>query len=380
MNKPTASGLERAMRCGASLKLPVIRTTSDAADRGVWRHRFLERVGQVGAAAALAEVPAEHRDACAALPLDDLPTHLAAEVALAFDVATGKGRIVGRGLNRMYGPLGPMELAGTADAIGEADDGSLLVLDWKSAGYKGRAADSVQLRFLALAAARAYGADNVRVEIVRLGDGGEVSRSWHDYDALDLDAFAAELRDWFAKAGQDDRPVEGAHCTYCPSWQACDAKTGLLRLAASGGDIAAPFMGGLSHATVGRAYVLAENLRAMARELDKRVAAALDELGPCETGRGTIVRKALVEGNEKLDGEAVVRVLSDRYGPDVVGACTEVTATKKKLGEGLRKYLGRGGAQAERDVLDKVRQMGGASRSTSERVVEIDPAKERGVA
>jgi hypothetical protein len=376
VRKPTASNLERGLKCAASLHLPIIESTSEAADRGIWRHAFLARIREVGAEAALAEVPKEHRDACAALPIDELPVDLMAEVALAFDVASSKGRVVGSNLGRDYGELGPMELVGSADVIGLSDD-RVLVIDWKSAGHKGRASDSVQLKFLALAACRAYDRDAATVEIVKLGDGGEVHRSRHDYNAFDLDMFAEELRAWFAKAGKDKTPVEGSHCTYCKSWQFCDAKTGLIRMAATGQDIAGPFMGGLSRSTVGAAFVLAENLRSMARELEKRVAAAVEELGPCETGRGTTIQKALVEGNETLDGDVVFKTVAGRYGQAVADQAVRRTATKVSIKAAL-KAAGLKVTQAEREVLDEVRANGGTKRTMSERLVEVEEKRRAG--
>ncbi len=375
MNRVTASGLKRAMACGASLHLPIVRDEpSPAAERGTWRGVFLKRVGQVGAEAALAEVPAEHRDACAALPLDELPeTGLLAEVALAFNVATGEARVIGIDVDRQYGELAPMELAGAADVIGidRATDRAL-VLDWKSAGYKERASDSLQLRFLALAAMRAYAVSAVRVEVVRLGDGGEVSRSWHDYDALDLDAFALELRDWFAKAGSDRTPSPGSHCTYCKSFSFCPAQTAIITKAERGEDVAHPFLqGGLSRNTVGAAYVLSEQLKTIAKELDRRIYGAMQELKEAETPRGTTLRMVVRDGNEKIDGMAAAALLAEMFGASAVTACAEVSVTKTALGAGLRKLHGKQGAANERAFLAALRERGGVTRKPSERLEEV---------
>lgn len=365
------------MRCSNSLHLPVVRSTSGAADRGTWRHHFLARVGKVGAEAALLELPEEHRDACAALPIDELPVNLLAEVAYAWDVSSNSVRVIGMNVDRAYGTLGPFEIPGTADVVGvdQASD-QAFVLDWKSQGYRGHARDSLQLRFLALCAQAQYGVGSVRVEIAALGDGGEVRRSWHVYDELDLAAFASELREWFVGASIAERASsEGAWCRNCPSFQSCPAKVALLHAAAGGGDLTAPFMGGLSRSSVGAAYVLSENLRSMARELDRRIAAAVEELGPCETPRGTVIKRALVEGNERLDGDTVWQTVEAMAGRDVADAAVERSATKKKLGEALRAKFGRGGAAKEREVLDAVRKAGGSKRTTSERMVEVDESR-----
>lgn len=377
MIKPTASGLERAMRCGASLRLPVIESTSAAAEAGAARHAFLARVRVVGRDAALAEVPEEHRAICAALPVDELPTDLACEVAYAYDVAADSCREIGRNVGRNYGVLAPMELAGTADVVGVAED-RVYVADYKSAGYRGRAADSMQLRFLALAAATYHSVPAARVEIIRLTDDGGVSRSWHDYDELDLDAFAHELREWFARAGQGG-PVEGPWCHGCKSALHCPAKVGLIQLAAGGQDIAAPFMGGLSRGSVGKAYQLAESLKGLTRELERRIFAAVEELGPCPMPDGRELRMVIGEGRETLDGDVAHRVLTGMLGREAADQAVEMRATK----EGIRRALKGKVASVEpalREVVDRVRQEGGARRSTPAPKVEAVDASRKGAA
>lgn len=373
----TASGLERALRCWGSRHLPTISSTSGAAERGTWRHAFLARVQVVGADAALAEVPDEHRDACAALPLDELPTDLTAELAFGYDVASGKARIIGVNLERNYGVLGDAEVAGAADVVG-LGDGRLLVLDWKSIGHRARARDSVQLRFLALAASRVYGVETVRVEIVRLGDGGEVYRDWHVYEALDHDMFAAELRAWRAVLPDDhagDDFHEGPWCDRCPSFAYCPAKTLLALEVAEGRVLDTPVATmPLSPERAGIVWQRAKLARKMIDHIERACMATLEEHGSLPLPDGKSLVRRTVPGNEKLDGEVVYQVVVEKHGADVARAAVEMTATKAGLKGALRPLGTQRGqlTRLEGEVLEEVRKRGGASRGTRVALEEVD--------
>lgn len=381
----TASGIERVSACPASAALPQANSTSEPAERGIAIHQFLATAKSMGREKALAAVPEAWRGVCEAIDLDSLPTMLLGEASYAYDPVTGKARFLGAGLNRDYSKAAPGEMCGTADVVGVAEGPTAFVADYKTGwGDVTAAANNPQLRFLALCASLAYpGIDEVVVEVIRIRDDGSAYRDTATLDALDLAQIAGEVgrlpsavelvRATIA-AGATPNVSEGPWCKYCPAWAACPAKTGLLRMVAGGGDVAAPFMSGLSRSTVGAAHVLAENLRALARELEKRVAGAIDELGPCETPRGTVLQKALVEGNEQLEGDAVWSAVARRYGGAVADQAVERKATKTKLKAAL-KAAGAIVAQAEREVLEEVRAAGGAKRTTSERLVELDPSK-----
>lgn len=370
----TASGLERALRCGASLHLPVVRSSSAAADRGTWRHAFLARVGQVGADVALTEVPEEHRPACEALPIDELPTGLTAEVAFAYDTATDRGRIIGVNLDRNYGELAPGEVAGAADVVGLAG-GTALVLDWKSVGYRQHARDSVQLRFLALAAARVYQVETVRVEIVRLGDDGEAWRSWHVYDTLDLDIFAAELRAWAAGAAEGREFHEGEWCSHCPSFSYCPAKTMLALQIAEGRVLEGPDTNiPLSPERAGVVWTRLRTARQLLAHVERAMMATLEEHGflPLPGGK-SLVRKT-VPGNEKLSGDVVYDVLVEKHGADVARAAVGMVATKVGLKDALRPLGTKRGqlSRMEAEVLEEVRKRNGSQRGTRVELQEIE--------
>jgi hypothetical protein len=344
------------------------------------RHAFLARIGEVGSEAALLEVPEEHRDACAALPLDDMSlaiaTGLAAEVAFAYDVARGTAREIGRDIGRAYGELGTHELAGTADVIG-LDAERVLVIDWKSIGSRDRARDSIQLRLLALAASRAYGRSLATVEIVKLGDGGEVYRSRHEYDELDLDTFALELRAWHEGAAAGGDLSEGSWCDRCPSYSHCPAKSALAVQLAAGEAMSIESMLPLTPERAGIAWSKLRSARTLLAHIERAVVATLDENGgslPLPGGRE--LRRVAKPGVERLDGAVVHQAVAELYGREVADRAVEMAASKASIKRAIGPLDTKRGAlvKAETAVLDKVRAAGGASRKPTSSIEECEAA------
>jgi hypothetical protein len=143
------------------------------------------------------------------------------EVAFAYDPATGSARTLGRG-REAYVNAGPTEITGTVDAIYQ-DGTQITIADWKTGRQSGlqSAEENAQLRFYALCAARAYGAESVRVLVVRVGEGG-TQHSEAVLDDFDLAAFEDEFRARLKTIPQA-RPQNGHHCTYCPAVSVCPA-------------------------------------------------------------------------------------------------------------------------------------------------------------
>src|SRR5690606_5564131 len=115
-------------------------------------------------------VPEKYRDLCEAIDFERLPQGLAAEVAIAIDVQTGKARELGRGNGRCYETVRETEIPMTLDLLGANDD-AVMVGDYKS-GYSDvpPAVENGQLRTNAVAAARLIGRDTAVVEIIRIKD------------------------------------------------------------------------------------------------------------------------------------------------------------------------------------------------------------------
>lgn len=375
MTRLTASEMERASRCPASVTLPRLDAHTEAAERGTEIHAFLERIPAMGREASLALVPDAWREVCEAIDVERLPTNLAAEVALAYDVAADTGREIGRGLRRDYSSAGANEIVGTADVVGLSQD-AVLVSDWKTGRTDTQpAALSLQLRTLALAAARAYGRDIVHVEKIRIRENGYAWRDRAVFDVFDLDEIAAEVRGIYSTVAGADPPLRpGSWCRHCPAFAACPAQTALLRRVVDGSEIDdVERMLPLSPEVARVAY---ERWQAM-KHLMKRIEAALHAYAkehPIPLGGHRVFGELVTEGNEKIDGEVAWTVLADRHGPVVANAAVTKSATKASIREALRASLTepRALARTEREVLSRIRDLGGASKPLTSKVTEYE--------
>jgi hypothetical protein len=211
-----------------------MRSTSEYATRGTEVHAFIMRAHEVGRDAALAEIPEEepHRELCAALPLDELPTGGDREVALAWNYETDRARMLPRADARDYAAARSTEFVGTADYLGRDGEGGVIVIDWKTGHrYLGPAKQSRQLRMLALAGARLVGFEAARVAYFFLRDDGTYGVSWATFDVMDLAEIADEMRglaETLNAAEGDSLDVhEGEHCDFCPAFNSCPAKMNL---------------------------------------------------------------------------------------------------------------------------------------------------------
>ena len=372
MRMPTASSLGRAMRCGASLCLPVVDTTTGHSEAGTWRHRYLELVSKIGHEAALQELPEQYRAAMAGFSTEGLPLNLSAEVAMAWDIRESCSRFIGNGLSRGYGPLSEYEVAGTADAIGSTAD-AVHVVDWKGPGHR-RGDAYHQLRFLALAAARLADLHKAVVHVIRIDDAGEVSRYSEELDELDLDAFAAELFRWRVGLKEDGGPHEGVWCERCPSFQFCPAKARLAVQVATGdmlGDMST--MPPLTPERAGAAWTKLREAKVFLRRIEAACMAALAENGDrLPLPDGSELRRVACEGNEVLDGAAVFDAVAEMFGPGVAVKAVEMRATKAGIKRAVKETRPPGKvAEAERAVLERVRANGGTSRKQTTELVEV---------
>jgi hypothetical protein len=243
---PTASRLHRASICAASAVLPRIEEAAGrAAERGKAVHQFLATVGTLGVEPALAAIPKEWHQDCRLIDLDSLPqvdpTAWAHEVALVYNVHTGRAREVGRNLERSYPPLAPGEIAGTADVVALTED-AVVVADWKTGWSKvPGAAVNMQARFYALAACRAYKRERAVVAIVRLDSEGHARWDRAEFDEFDMAGIEQDLADLVARIGAEyervargerARVVYGDHCSFCTAMKDCPAVGQFLTRAA----------------------------------------------------------------------------------------------------------------------------------------------------
>lgn len=386
--KLSGSSLGRAVACPPSALLPHVDVILEAGTRGTVIHEYLASVPVLGREAALENVPEDYQSAAQAVRVDVLPVKdpgaWSAELAFAYDPATDTARELGRGLSRRYaGHIRAGEIPGTADVVGLTED-AVVVLDWKTGrlARKERAADSYQLRFYALAAARAFKRSKAIVALVHIDEDGEPWWDMAELDALDLDATAAEIRMLLARLddeasamalGETPRLVEGSHCKYCPALPHCPAKA-KLAVALGTGMVDLPTITAENAPHVLEALELAESLLKHIRESVKEYA----RLQPIALANGEVFGP-VESRTETIDPVKGAAVLAARFGAEVGQDAVEQTPklTKTRLGIVLREWMkanpGHRIKALETEALGLLRAGGAVSVAVSEQVKRHRP-------
>lgn len=367
----TASGLARLLACLGSAVLPRFENHNEWADLGNEEHDDLSD---------LANLP----DELAAL----VPPGARSEVKLAFDVATGVGRIIGEGAGRSYGEIGPTEAAGSTDVLGVQGD-AVVIVDWKT-GFADvePAASNAQLWFYALAACRALGKDRAIVRIVYTKT-GRVDEA--EIDALDLASFAnrlAALHPRIAAAkerkarGEMVETREGAWCKHCPSKSVCPSKVGLLAQVASGG-LAVIGDTEMTPARAAAAYEQLVRFEGMVKDARKRLETYVDEQGPLDLGNGRMYGRYQRKGNEKIDGAVAVRAIREVLGAELAAEfeATAIVPTTSKAAIDRAAKAVTGSTTTKptalaRAVLAKTRELGGVTSSPTYPIGEFVRGKD----
>lgn len=236
----SASMLDRTLECPASNQLPqtaeVHPNAITAAEWGTAVHTLLE-TGELtpGHEAKLKEIPIQQTIA----PL--VPAS-GKEVAMVWRGETGAVEVLGNGLGRDYGELGPKDVSGTADVVLTGYK-TLEVFDYKTGKTVPDPAESAQLKHLAMMAAKVRpsvdvvvaGFQRVRVDGRKKTDRVTVRDEYTVLSKVDLDmherrlkralVVAEQVRDDIG-AGKDPQVKEGQWCFFCPSRLVCPAKKG----------------------------------------------------------------------------------------------------------------------------------------------------------
>lgn len=389
----SASALERVSLCPASAALPAI--TEPRADvhaaRGTIIHAFLAAVPKVGRQAALDDIEDNAlRDVCAALDLAHLPVDgaaYAAEVAFAYDVTTDTARELGRDIGRDYGDLRPGEIPGTADVVGLTADGErVIVFDYKTGWQELTPAHrNVQLGFLAVAAARAYGRRRAHVGLILVRDGEAPVFDRHEWGELELDIWADEIIGLVehvdtlradAEAGRRLPVTLGGHCGYCPARRACPGFVDMIQALARDPrgeliDLSAPRS--LTDEDIGRAWRRIEVLKLVLETADKVVKDWIKVHGPVDLPDGARLVTVL-EQREKLVGSIAREVIADLLGPEHADRAAEWKVTKESIEEACKKVAPERGSKVaplKREVLAAIAARGGVIVSTYPQVKEI---------
>jgi len=344
----TASRLELAGRCPGSFALPHYARQTPEATQGTMIHEYLALLindglaepecieGEEARAVCSGIDPAAVLNACGFSGAEDV----SAEVAIAYDPDTGAARRLGAASegqhHRDYTRAPEGWVCGTADVVAHAEDAGgnrILVTDWKTGAYAVSPPESnPQLRFLALAAAKAHGARTAAAQIIYVDRyGGLAASAPAEFGPEELGQIEAELRDTldgvalarsraeqvapnsspngFPHALPDPRDLRvGAHCRMCPAFSGCPAQAGAAQALLEDRDVE------LTDQNVAEAWAKLQAVEAAT----KRVRASLMGYlaardGEIDLENGKTLR--LVESRrEKIDPELAMPILRDQLG------------------------------------------------------------------
>lgn len=337
----TASGLDRAFACGASTALPRTASTSSAAERGTSLHAFLAALCQgTPREQALGLLTDDARYTGELLRLEDVLCGRAVvgiEMAFALDPMTGKVRHLGNDIGRAYDASGlrDHEIAGSLDLVLRAADGRVTCVDLKTGQPTTPAHRNRQLAFAAYCVAKYLVLDEVDVALCYLGEDADVVWDRASYDALALEAFAAELREAYAlwaAAGTALEPVPGKHCAFCASRPHCPAWGAqvpqLMSLRA--GDWMATLQTQLEDDEA--AAYWAQKVRDAEALLDlvKAAVYARAKARPIPMGDGTALAYRR-EARTVIDHAIARRVIRDAFGEDAANDAFETKTSQAQL-------------------------------------------------
>lgn len=401
---PSGSRIHRIWKCPPSAILPQIENIEPRlyAERGKDIHRFLERVGKIGRAEAISEAPEDLRTFLECLDLENLPTHLATEVAFAYDYKARTAREIGRNIGRDYKghlartlgrPLSPTEIPCTVDLAGLAFSGGVRCAgcqtcafrcdhmigqtrrgyagDYKSGHTRYPSPDRFGQTLLgALCIMHAWRATDVVVELIYIRTDGQSYPAHRIVDEWDLETFADELEAAFDLvdyaegeyiAGRGVPVREGEHCDYCPAYKQCPAKIALVKslpdeLAALGytrdvivgdappelGTVAA---GGLQRSRASEVWIAIERIEEILGHVKAEIC-GLAAFDPVDLPDGRVIGR-LVTRRENLDGPIAANVIEQWFGTEARIAASEISVTKDRLREAVAAHVRKVKADAE---------------------------------
>lgn len=316
-------------------------------------------------------------------PLDtdlDALDEIFTEVPFALDPETGEARSLNSNGHREYSDAPEGWVCGTADAVAVAKGGAkglsklsesapaedeIVITDWKTGMIPVDHPEvNLQLRFLALAAARACGVGKATVQIAYIDNEGEITVSAFEFGARDLDEIAGQLRAIARRvegARRENLALKvGSHCRYCPALRFCPAQASAARaLLDDAGEAAGEDAGEL---TPKEAALIWERLQTVehAIKMSEEVLQAYveQEAGIELPGGGQL--KLVTSKRDKILPEVTMPLLRDLYGDDADKA---VSITKK----GLSAVVG----ERAKDLLAEIGERGGIRTSYSERLQEV---------
>lgn len=382
MKIPSASQWDRVWECPLSALLPQEDYSTELATEGTWRHKWVELRGNgMSEKEAIAQIPFKYREMVLGLDLAGLPMApegYGREVCYAVDTDNWTARIVGKGLTRkqMAEMKRHNELTAVLDVVGiDEVNRRGYVADYKSE-WSQTGTDSKQLMTQAMLVAMAHGLDEVRAEIIYLG-----KKSWYtgiDLDNMAIDGFRSELRDRVNQlkesASQDLRPEAihkprpGDHCRYCPAFNHCPSQLTMIRQMVKGDALPAR----VTPQNVGQVWEAVVKLKSALRRAEDDVRTYIKHTGSAMMPDGSELRVVIGEGNEVVSGRIAREVLTEMISPSAAADAVEMKVTKSAIETAIKNNAPKGSwAEKSREIYKEIKERGGVSRPTVERLAVI---------
>jgi hypothetical protein len=408
----TASRLALAQKCPGAFALPHVETENEASKRGIAIHAHIEKVLSTGetyasyikdpAVRGLCENLDPHRLYWVVKASHDTDKELAGpkfqgplasdlavmdeiftELPFALNPETGEARPLEHepGNHRDYTGAPEGWVCGTADVVTVAkgmsklsesvpSEDEVIITDWKTGMVPvENPEDNLQLRFLALAASRAYGVKRAVVQVAYISPDGEIAVSAFEFGSKELDEIEEQIRSIASRIentrkGSLELKV-GSHCRYCPALRFCPAQASAARSLldnvpeeATANTIAEK----AGKLTSEEAAIIWERLQAVknAVKMSEEVLQAyvLQEEG-VDLPEGNQLR-LVTSKRDKILPEVSMPLLRDLYGDDADQA---VSITKKGITAVAGKKAG--------NVIKEIEAKGGIQTSYSERLQEV---------
>lgn len=373
-----ASELPRVLSCEASALLDSDGDPgSEYAALGIAGHAFMAAIAAGSSVEeALAVVPDEYRAMCRRIDLDGAftPLHFNWEKQSEVSYHYARGEL--RSPEVATDPM--LSVTGTADFVA-TNANQIAVYDWKfgSREYVTPAASNLQLRFYALCAWLAIGAPvgcQVHMSLRFINpDTGEVWIDPHNTNELELIAFQEQLARALRKRRESfeqrltPEPVEGSWCRYCPSRYSCPAKVRVIRQFSQG--LIPTYSGDMSPVKVGETWNKVRFIKRAIEEYEREVAQWVRTHGPVPLPGGKLLGMRKRQGNEVLDVDIAQPVLEKWVGVNHAATAIKRSLSKQAILDICKPI---GGKTLADEVLEEIRELGGASRNKdSEFVGEI---------
>jgi len=336
MSKPTASNLHVFQNCTGFATIPETHEEIEAAEYGKSQHAIIESYidGHL-----TMEVPAWVPEVMECLTQHEVPVRGRTEVSYVLDPGHTPEEC-GDKLGRAY----PRDKYSKNAVFGSADyvpDGWLL--DWK---FTNAAFDSIyaqlppeqshQLKFLGSCRILSGGLESIKLALVKIPDDGKPWLEWCTWDVMQAHEYISDLSQ---RLLMEPSFSIGVHCSVCPRFRMCPARTGILR------------------STIPSALEINEENAPLIvqRLVDVRKALDLaeDQLNayvnltgkPIDLGNGYFYGKSLGKRRDVVDPVKAVAMLADVFGEEDASKLLhtrpkmyikELEATAKAHGKDMR--------------------------------------------